>query len=551
MSRNLPYIEPSIRTTAGVLMTLAGVIIYFFSEFTALALGLLFFVSLNLAQSGFTRFCLMEHILKRLGFRSELDEIHQLAREREQLQAEEQLLQDIDRQVVRSQDRAGLLRFVCGEISQRCGYPFVWIAKKQEDDKVDIAAWAGNRADYYYHLLSIEQRWRSAQADLTLAGQCIGSARTIVASNLKTSPLRVPDSDMRFGFQSIAAIPLFVKGELYGAVMLCAQHADAFDEESLHRLDGVVRRISVSLEMSMAQEQLQLLGAALASAGNGVLITDEHGHIQWVNESFTRLTGYAAEEAIGKTPALLKSGAQDAAYYQRLWDTLLKGHAWNSEVVERHKSGKLFTVQQSITPILDTAGRVTHFVAILDDISAKKEAAARIHYMAHFDSLTALPNRTLFYDRLHQVLVQAKRDEKISALLFMDLDRFKAVNDTLGHQAGDLLLKEAADRIKSCVRETDTVARLAGDEFTVLLPQVTTSRDAEMVAEKITHALSRPFWLDGHEVRVGSSIGIAFYPLDADNDEALIRCADMAMYAAKEQGRGTYCLYHPHPELTS
>jgi diguanylate cyclase (GGDEF)-like protein/PAS domain S-box-containing protein len=295
--------------------------------------------------------------------------------------------------------------------------------------------------------------------------------------------------------------------------------------------------------MAMDQEKLRLLSSALASAGNAIFITDPAGNIQWINNSFTLLTGYTSEEVLGRSPSLLKSGKQDAEYYQMLWKTVQQGKTWSSETVERHKTGMLLTVQQTITPILNEEGIITHYISILDDISAQKEIAARIQYMAHFDALTALPNRALFHDRLHQVLAQAKRDGLVSALMFIDLDRFKAVNDTLGHHIGDLLLQSVAERIKACVRETDTVSRLAGDEFTVLLPHVHSREDAALIADKITAALARPFNLQGHEVNIGSSTGIAFYPADADSDEALIRCADNAMYAAKEQGRGIFRFY--------
>jgi diguanylate cyclase (GGDEF)-like protein/PAS domain S-box-containing protein len=299
----------------------------------------------------------------------------------------------------------------------------------------------------------------------------------------------------------------------------------------------------VALEMAMDQMQLRLIGAALASAGNGVFITDRRGRIQWINAAFTRLTGYAAEDALGSTPAILKSGKQNEAYYQTLWTTLLRGEIWSSETVERHKNGTLFTVQQTVTPIRDEKAEISHFISILEDITAQKETEARIQYMAHYDALTALPNRTLFYDRLRQALVQAKRNKHLCALMFLDLDRFKKVNDTLGHHIGDLLLQGVAQRITDCVRETDTVARLAGDEFVVILPHPVAREDAAVVAQKIVATLSEPFFLDGHKVKTGPSIGIALYPLDAVEDEELLKLADLAMYAAKHRGRNQYLFY--------
>lgn len=466
--------------------------------------------------------------------------------ERIKLQAEETLLHHIDQQVLLSSSLSGLLQFVCDEIVQLFGYHFAWLGKKESNGEISISAQSGNASGYLQELMHIGVRWDDTPQGQGPAGSCIrtGKLQVFKVSDSDYQPWR--DAAVRFGFQSIVAIPLIVHGKAYGALMLYSQLEQDFDAPlTQQRLSGIARRICVALEAAMDQQQLRLLSSALEIARNGVFITDALGQILWVNNSFTRLTGYSSDEAIGKTPALLNSGKQDAAYYQRLWQTIRQGKSWINETVERHKSGRLFTVQQTITPIKNDDGVVSHFVSVIDDITVQKEAAERIQYMAHYDALTALPNRALFLDRLHQILVQSKRNEQTSALMFLDLDRFKAVNDTLGHHIGDLLLQAVAERLKACVRETDTVSRLAGDEFTVLLPHVHGREDATLVAEKITAALAAPFNLDGHEVSIGSSTGIAFYPADADSDEALLKCADHAMYAAKEQGRGTFRFYQP------
>ena len=460
------------------------------------------------------------------------------------LQAEETLLHHIDQQVLRSTSLSGLLQFICDEIVQLFGYQFAWLGKKEDGGEFSISAQSGNASAYLQELLRIGVRWDDTPQGKGPAGSCIRSGHMQVFNISDSSFQPWHDAAVRFGFQSIAGIPLIVRGQVYGALMLYSQLEQDFDEPlTQQRLSGIASRICVALETAMDQEQLRLLGTALATAGNGVFITDSLGHILWVNQSFTHLTGYSSDEAIGRLPSLFKSGKQDAAYYQILWQTILQGKTWSNETIERHKSGKLFTVQQSITPIKNDDGVVSHFVSIIDDITVQKETAARIQYMAHFDALTDLPNRALFLDRLHQILAQAKRNGQTSALMFLDLDRFKAVNDTFGHHVGDLLLQGVANRLKACVRETDTVSRLAGDEFTVLLPNVHGREDAMLIAEKITAALAAPFHLDGHKVNIGSSTGIAFYPSDAGSDEALIKCADHAMYAAKEQGRGTFRFY--------
>ena len=544
MKKHLPYIEPTIRTIAGILLTLSGIAIYFSSEYAVMALVLLLFVSLNLAQSGFTRFCMMELILKKMGFRSELDEIRDLVIQRDRLRAEEKVLQEIDQQVLHQPDLDEFLQFVCTEVTQLFDYPYAWIGKKQDDGTVSMAAWAGNEHEYHEELKKIGVRWDDTPEGQGPVGNCMRSNRIVKVESGESCFLARWNATIKNGFKTVVGIPLVVDGQVYGAFALYSQDESSFDDATmLQRLAGIAGRICVALEMAIDQQQLRLLSSALASAGNAIFITDPQGRIQWINQAFTRLTGYNELEALGHTPSLLKSGKQDIDYYRKLWNTIQKGKTWSNETVERHKTGMLFTVQQTITPILNEAGQITHFISILDDISAQKEIAARIQYMAHFDALTSLPNRALFYDRLHQVLLQSRRDGHNCALMFLDLDRFKAVNDTLGHHAGDLLLQEVAQRIKACVRESDTVARLAGDEFTVLLPQVHTSRDVSSIAEKIIASLAQPFNLEGTEVRIGCSIGIAFAPTDADTDDDLIKCADKAMYAAKEQGRGMFSLY--------
>lgn len=296
----------------------------------------------------------------------------------------------------------------------------------------------------------------------------------------------------------------------------------------------------MALEASFEHEQLRLLSTALATANNAVFITDREGRIQWVNKAFSQLSGYAPEEILGQTPRLLKSGVHDAAYYERLWQTILAGEPFTSQTTERRKDGSLYTVRQVITPVRDSQGRVSHFISMHEDISEALAAQARIEHMAHFDALTGLPNRSLFFDRLAQALAMSRRSGDRVALFFLDLDRFKPVNDTYGHGVGDALLRAVAERLSGCVRESDTVARIAGDEFTIILPRIPGREDAARVAEKIIRVIGEPFEVEGHRIQIGVSIGIAFFPDDAEDPEALIRRADNAMYAAKAASRNTY-----------
>jgi len=466
--------------------------------------------------------------------------------EQVQFRAIDTLFHEIDQQVLRGLPIQELMQFVCSEAVRLFGYSLAWIGKKEAGGSVSFSASAGKASEYYAELERIGVCWDDTPQGRGPAGM------TIKTGNMQVFKITDPgfhawhDAAKRANLHAIMGIPLIIRGEIYGAFILYSEREHAFDSPATtQRLTNIAGRICVALETAMDQEQLRLLGTALSSAGNGVFITDQLGYIKWINLAFTRLTGYGAEEAMGRKASILNSGKQDAAYYQELWETVLQGNIWSSETVERRKDGTLFTVQQTITPIRDDEGKITHFISILEDITAQKETAARIQHLAHYDALTALPNRSLFYDRLHQVLAHAKRNAQMSALMFIDLDRFKRVNDSLGHHVGDLLLQEVAQRIKACVRESDTVARLAGDEFTVLLPYVEKREAAAAVAEKIVAALTEPFLLDGHEVRSGGSIGIAIYPEDTSDHETLIKYADTAMYAAKEKGRNTFCFFQP------
>jgi diguanylate cyclase len=303
----------------------------------------------------------------------------------------------------------------------------------------------------------------------------------------------------------------------------------------------------------MGPNQQDLLANALSSIADAVFITDRAGRIVWANEAFSRLSGYAANEILGASPARLKSGRQDAGFYRELWQTILAGSVWRGEVVERRNDGSLYTVDETITPLRDAAGNITHFIAVLRDITSRKNERDRDRFLAYHDNLTGLPNRALFLRLLEQALVHCARSGRRLAVLFVDLDHFKPVNDTLGHQLGDLLLETVAERLRASVRKSDVVARLSGDEFTVIQTDLVDSRPARALARTLVRALGRPYKLKGRDVQVGASVGTSIYPDDGTSPEELLQRADLAMYRAKEQGRNRYCFYEaqqtgdPHP----
>ncbi len=294
------------------------------------------------------------------------------------------------------------------------------------------------------------------------------------------------------------------------------------------------------------QSEQRLLATALSAAANPIFIADHAGRIVWVNAAFCERSGYSAQEATGQTPRLLKSGRQDASFYRELWQTILAGRVWRGEVVEKRKDGMLYTADQVITPLKDAEGIVTHFVAIQHDITARTQQTEREHFLAYHDALTGLYNRVLCLDLLQQATARAKRDSASFALLFLDVDNFKAVNDTLGHETGDRLLAAIAERLSAAVRKsTDAVARLSGDEFAILQADLADPQAALALGRKLLHSISQTFVLNGCRVQSGISIGIAVYPDHGDTPEQLLRNADAAMYLAKNSGRGNCQFYDP------
>jgi len=301
-------------------------------------------------------------------------------------------------------------------------------------------------------------------------------------------------------------------------------------------------------ELERAEGELSIAAVAFASQ-NGMVITDPKGVILRVNQSFTRLTGYSAAEAIGRTPAVLKSGRHDDPFYQRMWNSLVEKGYWQGEIWNKRKSGQIYAELLTITAIVASGGITTHYVASFSDITEDKQAEAEIHRLAYYDALTRLPNRRLLQDRLGQALAAAARHGLYGALFFIGLDNFKTLNDTRGHDVGDLLLVEVAQCLRARVREGDTVARLGGDEFVLLLDGLSGNADeaaavAKEVGDKLREATSRPFSLDGQEYRCKLSIGVSLFAA-LDTVEELFKRADLALYQAKNAGRDRLRFFDP------
>lgn len=290
----------------------------------------------------------------------------------------------------------------------------------------------------------------------------------------------------------------------------------------------------------LATADLQLAAKVFESAGEAILITDDKAIIISVNSAFLEITGYDYEEILGRNPRMTQSGHHDKAFYDAMWNTLNTVGKWKGEIWDRRKNGQIYPKLLTITEARNSKGNVVNYIGIFSDITNVKEVEKKLEQLAYYDTLTKLPNRKLFHVQLDHDLETSKRNKQALTLLFIDLDKFKHVNDTLGHDAGDDLLVQVSCRLQECVRKSDTIARLGGDEFTAILTNIQREDNAANIADKIIKALQKPFNLSGQEAFIGASVGISMFPQDSQDSETLIKHADMAMYQAKHSGRGIF-----------
>ncbi len=353
------------------------------------------------------------------------------------------------------------------------------------------------------------------------------------------------DQHTRAAVAGCAIFPLLRANAVIGAIHFYAGEPDFFTPEVMKLLEEITGDVAYALGRLEQEERLRQTARLFESSAEGMVITDAKTRILAVNRAFTEITGYAEEEALGQTPRLLKSGRHDTLFYQSLWVTLKSAGQWRGEFWNRRKNGEVYPEQKTISAVRDPDGRVTHYVAVFSDITAIKQSQETLNHLAHHDPLTGLPNRALFRARLEHGLQRARRGGGKLALLFLDLDRFKNLNDTLGHPVGDELLRAVARELTRVVRAGDTVARLGGDEFIVIVEELNDPHGATASARKLLERFGRPFQIGDSELYVTASIGISIYPADGENVDTLVRHADIALYQAKNQGRNTYQFFEP------
>lgn len=337
--------------------------------------------------------------------------------------------------------------------------------------------------------------------------------------------------------------PVFsAQGQVLGTFALYMKQARNLDEAEINLIESEARLTSLAIEQSNAESRLQMAASVFTHAREGILITDAQGSIIEANQVFTDITGYSREEVIGKNPSLLQSGLHDREFYSALWRSLLETGNWHGEIWNRRKNGKHYAAMMTISAVQDIHGITQNYVNLFTDITPLKEHQRQLEYIAHYDALTGLPNRVLLADRLKQAIARSHRNGFSLAVLYLDLDGFKAVNDQHGHDTGDQLLVNISHRMKEVLREGDTLARIGGDEFVIVM-DLEHPADYEAVLTRLLNVAAEPVTLNQHLLRVSASIGITHYPQDSADADQLLRHADQAMYIAKQAGKNCYHLF--------
>ena len=442
--------------------------------------------------------------------------------------------------IVRCRSLEDLLPQICRVVVEQGGLLGAWIGRLDEQTgMIEPVANTGVNPKYLNAIqLSTDPRRPEGSGPTATA---IRNGKHYVCNDFLHDPATAPwhEWGARLGFKASAAFPLFQRHKVFGSLNLYAAETGLFNDDLIKLLDEMAEDISFALDSMERDQELKLAATVFDNSREIIVITDASTNVISVNRAFVEITGYEADDIVGKNISIIKSGRQDENFYRSMWENINTIGYWQGELWNRRKNGEVYPAWVSISAIRDDNGEVTKYISVSTDITEFKQAEDRIRYLAYYDPLTNLPNRTLLRDRTEQLLHNASRENRQAALLFIDLDNFKNINDSLGHLAGDRLLQEVARRIESELRQSDTVGRLGGDEFLVLLTDANVSASMH-VARNLLDSIGRSFGIEGHSLTVSASIGIALYPRDGTNFEELHKNADVAMYKAKELGRNRY-----------
>ena len=431
-----------------------------------------------------------------------------------------------------------LLDFVCKEMAQILGVTLFWIKLAKGQD-VQLFH-AGTGAQFLFDVMGV---WSGLEDVDTYLQTKFSGNKLIRLNSVTNQPESWQQRLLNEEFHDGVLLPFKLADSTSGVIGVHSAHRDEFNEAFQNIMLLFMNGLRVLFKLTEDQNLMRLHRAAVENTANAIMIINADGYIEWVNEAFVRLTLFQLDEVIGCTPHILKRGADQQAYSSDIWQTISSGHIWQGEQANYRKDGLSLDVYQTITPLVNNQGDITHFIAVMEDITVRKANEERIAFMATHDDLTHLPNRSLLHDRLEQAISHSERSDTKMAVLFIDIDHFKFINDSLGHQIGDELLQVLAKRFTDALRKGDTVARFGGDEFVVILPEIEALENINTITHNLLQAVQMPYNIAGHELMVTGSLGISVYPDDSENADDLIQHADSAMYLAKQQGRNNSQFY--------
>jgi diguanylate cyclase (GGDEF)-like protein/PAS domain S-box-containing protein len=472
--------------------------------------------------------------------------------------------------IVREKSDELLLNQLCAIIAKTVGFQLVWIGLvNQESEWIKKVASSNHDSNYFKNLtLSINADLPEGQGS---TGQAIRNKHAVIFNDIFKEMAAAPwwQAARTENIHASAAFPLIKNGIVVGTMNLYSIYTNYFSEDLILLISQLCEDISYALEnlehrkLQLAQEHELRIAAAAFESQESFMVTDANNNILRVNGGFTALTGYTADEVIGKNPRFLQSGRHDKYFYQAIWASITKNRFWQGEIWNRKKNGQIFPEWLCITAINNSVGEIISYVATSNDISQSKSDEERIRQLAFYDELTKLPNRSLLFQRLEAALNGSQRYKYHGALIFLDLDNFKIINDTLGHTLGDQLLIEVANRLTRCIRNTDTVARLGGDEFIIILDHLdedkfTAATQVQAITEKIRHEIAERYELSVSisdnaiystiEYHSSCSIGFVMFAGTKNSPDDLLKYADLAMYHAKRMGRNHVSVFAPEME---
>lgn len=496
--------------------------------------------------------------IRRVGTHQDITKQKEAEDALQRLNRELRAISECNQILVRAEDEQSLVESICRIVCNEAGYRMAWVGYAEQDEAKTLrsVAWAGVETGY---LEQARFTWADTGYGRGPSGYAIRSGEIDCIDDFTIDPRVSPwrDAARQRGYHSCIALPLKDdNAHTFGVLCIYSSKSHAFPAEEQRLLEELAGDLAFGIvtlrtreEHNRAEEQIRIAATAF-EAQEGIIITDVNQTILRVNRAFTEITGYPAEEVVGISPRLLKSDRQDKAYYEVMWDTIQHEGSWRGEIWNRRRNGDIYPAWLNITAVRNPQGEVTHYVGTMTDITERKAAERKIEHLAFYDLLTDLPNRRLLTDRLHQAMMGSARNRRMGALLFIDLDNFKILNDTCGHDTGDLLLIEVARRLITCVREGDTISRLGGDEFVVMLEDLSriaseAATQAKSVAEKIHSVLNQPYVMAGRVHHSTPSIGATLFSGNENSVDDLLKQADIAMYQAKTAGRNTLRFFDP------